>query len=64
MREVVKDRGRLEHIITAIENVEEFTKDIDKETFVNFSFEKTNSNIVVRIAIRTFLNDNELKEFW
>ena len=25
--------------------------------------EKTNSNIVVRIAIRTFLNDNELKEF-
>ena len=35
MREVVKDRGRLEHIITAIENVEEFTKDIDKETFVN-----------------------------
>lgn len=51
MREVVKDRGRLEHIITAIENVEEFTKDIDKETFVNFSFEKTNSNIVVRIAI-------------
>jgi uncharacterized protein with HEPN domain len=64
MREVVKDRGRLEHIITAIENVEEFTKDIDKETFVNFFFEKTNSNIVVRIAIRTFLNDNELKEFW
>lgn len=64
MREVVKDRGRLEHIITAIENVEEFTKDIDKETFVNFFFEKTNSNIVVRIAIRIFLNDNELKEFW
>lgn len=34
MREVIKDRGRLEHMLTAIENVEEFTKDIHEEDFV------------------------------
>ena len=35
MREEVKDRGRLEHMLTAIGNVEEFTKDVSKENFVN-----------------------------
>lgn len=35
MREVIKDRGRLEHMLTAIENVEEFTKDITLDEFVN-----------------------------
>ena len=35
MREGVRDRGRLEHMLTAIGNVEEFTKDVSKESFVN-----------------------------
>ena len=34
MREV-KDKGRLEHMLTAINNVEEFTKGINQEDFVN-----------------------------
>ena len=34
MREVVRDRGRLEHMLTAIENVEEFTKNISLEEFL------------------------------
>ena len=35
MREEGRDRGRLEHMLTAIGNVEEFTKDVSKESFVN-----------------------------
>lgn len=35
MREVIKDRGRLEHMLTAIGNVEEFTKNITLDEFVN-----------------------------
>ena len=31
MREEVRDRGRLEHMLTAIENVEEFTENISLE---------------------------------
>ena len=34
MREAIKDRGRLEHMLSAIENVEEFTKDITLDDFV------------------------------
>lgn len=34
MREVVRDRGRLEHMLTAIENVEEFTESISLEEFL------------------------------
>ena len=34
MREAIKDRGRLEHMLAAIENVEEFTKDISLDDFV------------------------------
>lgn len=34
MREVIKDRGRLEHMLIAIANVEEFTKDITHDDFV------------------------------
>ena len=34
MREVVRDRGRLEHMLTAIENVEEFTENISLEEFL------------------------------
>lgn len=35
MREEIRDRGRLEHMLTAIGNVEEFTKGIHEEDFVN-----------------------------
>lgn len=35
MREVIKDRGRLEHMLGAIANVEEFTKDVTLNDFVN-----------------------------
>ena len=35
MREKVNDRGRLEHILTAISNVEEFMEGRDYEHFVN-----------------------------
>ena len=35
MREVIKDRGRLEHMLSAIENVEEFTRGILEKDFVN-----------------------------
>lgn len=35
MREQVRDRGRLEHILAAIANVEEFTKGITLDDFVN-----------------------------
>ena len=34
MREAIKDRGRLEHMLSAIEYVEEFTKDISLDDFV------------------------------
>ena len=34
MREEVRDRGRLEHMLTAIENVEEFTENISLEEFM------------------------------
>lgn len=34
MREAIKDRGRLEHMLTAIANVEEFTQGITLDDFV------------------------------
>lgn len=34
MREEVKDRGRLEHMLTAIGNVEEFTQGITEDEFL------------------------------
>ena len=34
MRERIKDRGRLEHMLAAIANVEEFTKGITLDDFV------------------------------
>ena len=33
MREAVKDRGRIEHMLFAINNVEEFTANISEEEF-------------------------------
>ena len=35
MREQVRDKGRLEHILESIENLFEFTKDIDFEHFMS-----------------------------
>lgn len=35
MREAVKDRGRIEHMLAAIANVEEFTKDVSADDFVS-----------------------------
>ena len=34
MREAVRDKGRIEHMLSAIGNVEEFTKDVTVEDFV------------------------------
>lgn len=34
MREIIKDRGRLEHMLAAIANVEEFTQGITLDDFV------------------------------
>ena len=34
MREVIRDKGRIEHMLSAIGNVEEFTKDITIDDFV------------------------------
>jgi len=50
MREQVKDKGRLEHILESIENLFEFTKDVDFEHFVtnkllNFAVIKNIENI-------------------
>ncbi len=33
MREIVRDKGRIEHMLEAISNVEEFTKGIDGKEF-------------------------------
>ena len=35
MREVIKDRGRLEHMLSAIENVEEFTQGATLDDFMH-----------------------------
>ena len=34
MREQVRDKGRLEHILQAIDKVFEFTKDVKREDFI------------------------------
>lgn len=34
MREAVKDKGRIEHMLSAISNVEEFTTNVNAEEFV------------------------------
>jgi uncharacterized protein with HEPN domain len=34
MRETVRDKGRLEHILQAIDNILEFTENIDYEDFI------------------------------
>jgi uncharacterized protein with HEPN domain len=43
MREQVKDRGRLAHILESIDNVFEFTKNVDYDHFI--------SNKLLRFAV-------------
>ena len=35
MRETARDPGRLEHMLMAINHIEEFTQDMDYSTFVS-----------------------------
>ena len=37
MREVIRDKGRIEHMLSAINNVEEFTKGFSAWLLYNFS---------------------------
>ena len=39
MREIIKDKGRLEHILTAIGNVEEFTNNVNIEYLTGQNWE-------------------------
>jgi len=43
MREKIRDKGRLEHILESIDNVIEFTRDVSFENFTN--------NKILRFAI-------------
>ena len=49
MRELARDPGRLEHILMAISNIEEFTQDITYEQFVadKRTFYSTTYNIQI-----------------
>ena len=50
MREQVRDKGRLEHILQAIDKVFEFTKDVKREDFTH-----PDTNWKVIVAMRHFL---------
>jgi uncharacterized protein with HEPN domain len=43
MREEIRDKGRLEHILQAIDYITEFTKEVDFEGF--------KSNVMMRFAV-------------
>lgn len=63
MREVIKDRGRLEHMLVAIANVEEFTKDISLDDFVKSKvlFFAVVKNIEI-VGEATYMLTNEFKQ--
>lgn len=63
MREPVRDKGRLEHMLLAISNVEEFTKDITLEEFVKSKvlFYAVVKNIEI-VGEATYMLTNEFKE--
>ena len=63
MRELIKDRGRLEHMLVAIANVEEFTKDITLNDFVNSKvlFFAVVKNIEI-VGEATYMLTKEFKE--
>ena len=62
MREVIRDKGRIEHMLSAIDNVEEFTKDITKDDFVNSKiiFYAVVKNIEI-VGEATYMLTNEFK---
>ena len=63
MREVIKDKGRLEHILTAIGNVEEFTNNVNLEDFANnkILFFAVVKNIEI-VGEATYMLTKEYKE--
>ena len=63
MREPVRDRGRLEHMLLAISNVEEFTKDVTLEDFVKSKilFFAVVKNIEI-VGEATYMLTKEFKE--
>lgn len=62
MREVIRDKGRIEHMLSAINNVEEFTKGITKDDFVNSKivFYAVVKNIEI-VGEATYMLTNEFK---
>ena len=62
MREVIRDKGRIGHMLSAIDNVEEFTKDITKDDFVNSKiiFYAVVKNIEI-VGEATYMLTNEFK---
>ena len=63
MREVIRDKGRIEHMLSAIDNVEEFTKDITIDDFVNSKiiFYAVVKNIEM-VGEATYMLTNEFKD--
>jgi uncharacterized protein with HEPN domain len=63
MREPVRDKGRLEHMLLAIGNVEEFTKDVTIEEFVKSKvlFYAVVKNIEI-VGEATYMLTKEFKE--
>jgi len=52
MREQVRDKGRLEHILQAIDKVFEFTKDVRREDF------KKDSILLFQLKTHNFIRIN------
>ena len=63
MREVVKDKGRIEHMMSAIDNVEEFTKGVTLDEFVESKvlFYAVVKNIEI-IGEATYMLTNDFKQ--
>ena len=63
MREVVKDKGRIEHMMSAIDNVEEFTKGVTLDEFVKSKvlFYAVVKNIEI-IGEATYMLTNDFKQ--
>ncbi|MBR5482234.1 MAG: DUF86 domain-containing protein [Bacteroidaceae bacterium] len=63
MRETVRDKGRIEHMLAAIANVEEFTNGVSAEEFVNSKvlFFAVVKNIEI-VGEATYMLTKEFKE--
>lgn len=56
MREPVRDRGRLEHMLLAISNVEEFSKDVTYQGGVQcFALQTNSRQSITRVMLFFFL---------